>query len=133
MHRDFKRADDWTQKVIGAAIEVHRIKGPGLLEEIYEKCFMRELELRDIPAVNQLPVDVEYKGLVFDYPLRLDAIVDKCLVIELKAVEATLPIHKAQLLSYMKLVDAPVGLLINFHELRLKDGLCRLMLPGSNL
>mgnify|MGYP001561516706 CR=1 FL=1 len=133
MHKDFNRADEWSGKVIGAAIEVHRIKGPGLLEEIYEKCLMRELQLRSVPAESQVVVPVEYKGFTFEQPLRLDVYVDQCLIVEIKAVERVLPIHKAQLLSYMKLLDAPVGLLINFHEVTLKQGIKRLILPGANL
>ncbi len=133
MHKDFKRADAWSGKVIGAAIEVHRQKGPGLIEEIYEKCFMRELQLQNIPAENQTVVPIEYKGLTFDQPLRLDVYVDKCLIVELKAVETVLPVHKAQLMSYMKLLDAPLGLLINFHEVTLKRGIHRMVLPGANI
>ena len=133
MHKDFEKADGWSSKCIGAAIEVHRIKGPGLLEEIYQKCLMRELELQGIPAESQMVVPVEYKGLTFEQPLRLDVYVDKCLIIELKAVETILPVHKAQLMSYMKLLDAPVGLLINFHEVTLKQGIKRMILPGANL
>ena len=117
--------------MIGAAIEVHRLKGPGLLEPIYEKCLMRELFLQNIPAKNQLVVPIEYKGYVFEEPLRLDVYIDDCLLVELKAVETILPIHKAQLFSYMKLLDAPIGLLINFHELVLKDGIRRMILPGA--
>ena len=132
MHPDFQRADQWSRKAIGAAIEVHRHKGPGLVESIYEKCMMRELELQDIPARNQLLVTIEYKGFTFEEPLRLDVHVDDCLILELKAVEKVLPIHKAQLFSYMKLLDAPVGLLINFHEMKLVDGIHRMILPGAN-
>ena len=132
MHPDYERAHGWTSKVIAAAIEVHREKGPGLIETIYEKCLMRELELRGIPAVNQLVVPVEYKGYTFDEPLKLDVYVDHCLILELKAVQAILPIHKAQLLSYMKLLHAPLGLLINFHEMVLKDGIHRLLLQGAD-
>jgi GxxExxY protein len=132
VHPDFQRADQWSKKVIGAAIEVHRQKGPGLLERIYEKCLMRELELQGIPARNQVVVAVEYKGYTFEEPLKLDVYVDGCLIVELKAVETVLPIHKAQLLSYMKLLNAPVGLLINFHEMKLVDGIHRLILPGAN-
>jgi len=80
--------------VIGAAIEVHRHKGPGLLEEIYEKCLMREFEIRGMPAVNQVLVPLEYKGVTFDQPLRLDAIVDRCLIVEIKAVECVLGSRK---------------------------------------
>ena len=93
---------------------------------------MRELELRGIPAVNQLVVPVEYKGYTFDEPLKLDVYVDQCLILELKAVQAIQPIHKAQLLSYMKLLHAPLGLLINFHEMVLKDGIHRLLLQGAD-
>jgi GxxExxY protein len=132
VHPDFGRADQWSHKAIGAAIEVHRHKGPGLLESIYERCFLRECELQAIPAVTQTRVPVEYKGLTFEEPLRLDVYIDNCLVLELKAVEQVLPIHKAQLMSYMKLLNAPIGLLINFHELKLTDGVHRLILPGAN-
>ena len=128
MHPDFEKADLWSGKVIGAAIEVHSLKGPGLLESIYEKCLMRELELRAIPAESQVDVPVEYKGVVFDEPLKLDVFVDGCLLVELKAVERVLPIHKAQLLSYMKLMNVPLGLLINFNETTLTKGLHRLVL-----
>ncbi len=132
MHIKFPKADMFSKQVIGAAIEVHRLKGPGLLEEIYQKCMMREFELRSIPAESQVIVPVEYKGLIFDQPLRLDIYVGQCLIVELKAVESVLPVHKAQLLSYMKLMDAPLGLLINFHEVTLKRGIHRMILPGAN-
>jgi GxxExxY protein len=132
MHPKFQRADEWSRKVIGAAIEVHREKGPGLLEPIYEKCLLRELFLQHIPTQDQLVVPISYKGFVFEEPLRLDVYVDDCLIVELKAVEEILPIHKAQLLSYMKLLDAPLGLLINFHAMKLVDGLHRLILPGAD-
>ena len=133
MHRNYKRASEWTEDVIGAAIEVHRLKGPGLLEEIYEKCLCYELGIRSVPVTFQRLVPVEYKGHVFDSPLRLDVYVDECLVVELKSVERVAPIHKAQLMSYMKLVDAPLGLLINFHEERLVKGVSRMMLPGADI
>ncbi len=132
MHAKFQQAANWTGKVIGAAIEVHRLKGPGLLEPIYEKCLMRELYLQGIPSRQQVIVPIEYKGFVFDEPLRLDVVVDDCLIIELKSVEQVLPIHKAQLLSYMRLLDHPLGLLINFHELKLIEGIHRMILPGAD-
>jgi len=91
---------------------------------------LRELELRSIPAMTQKIVRVEYKGLVFDEPLRFDLLVDDCLLVELKAVEVLHPFSKAQLFSYMKLLDVPIGLLINFHELVLKNGIFRMILPG---
>ena len=132
MHSLFKQADNLSRQVIGAAIEVHRLKGPGLIESIYERCLLRELELRGIGAVNQRLVRIEYKGLVFEEPLRFDVLVEGCLLLELKCVQEVLPIHKAQLLSYMKLLDIPLGLIINFHELKLTDGLVRMILPGAN-
>ena len=133
MHKDYERASKWSEQVIGAAIEVHRHKGPGLLEEIYEKCLMREFELRSMPAANQMLVPLEYKGISLDQALRLDVIVDRCLIVEIKAVERVLPVHKAQLLSYMKFMDVPIGLLINFHVSLLKEGVSRMVLHGADL
>jgi GxxExxY protein len=132
MHPLFQKADALSHQAIGAAIEVHRLKGPGLIESIYERCLMRELELRSIQTVNQRLVRIEYKGLVFDEPLRFDVLVENCLLLELKCVQEVLPIHKAQLLSYMKPLDIPLGLIINFHELKLIDGVVRMILPGAN-
>jgi GxxExxY protein len=119
--------------VIGAAIEVHRQKGPGLIESICERCLLRELQLLSIPATTQKVVRVEYKGLIFDEPPRFDILADNCLLIELKAVEAVHQSSKAQLFSYMKLLDIPIGLLINFHEPVLKNGIFRMILPGANI
>jgi len=132
MHPLYEKADALSREVIGAAIEVHRQKGPGLIESIYERCMLRELELRTIPAVAQKLVRIEYKGLVFDEPLRFDILVYGCLLVELKAVEVVHPSSKAQLFSYMKLLDIPVGLLVNFHEAVLRDGISRMILPGAN-
>lgn len=132
MHPLYQKADDLSRQVIGAAIEVHRLKGPGLIESIYERCLLRELDLRAIQAVNQRLVRIEYKGLVFEEPLRFDVLVEECLLLELKCAQEVLPIHKAQLLSYMKLLDIPLGLVINFHEMKLTDGLVRMILPGAN-
>src|SRR5881227_4210702 len=132
MHLLYQKADHLSGEVIGAAIEVHRNKGPGLIESIYERCLLRELELRSIPATTQKIVRIEYKGLVFDEPLRFDLLVDDCLMVELKAVEILHPSSKAQLFSYMKLLDIPIGLLINFHDPILKNGISRMILPGAN-
>jgi GxxExxY protein len=132
VHPLYEKADKLSRKVIGAAIEVHRHRGPGLIESIYERCLLRELELRSIPATTQKLVRVEYKGLVFDEPLRFDILVGDCLLVELKAVEILHPSSKAQLFSYMKLLDIPIGLLINFHEPVLKNGISRMILPGAN-
>ena len=132
MHKDYPNAHKWSEAVIGAAIEVHRQKGPGLLEDIYETCMMLECELREIPAARQVMVPLEYKGKRLEQSLRLDLIVDGCLIVEIKAVERLLPIHKAQLLTYMKLMDAPLGLLINFHSVVLKGGVVRMILQGAD-
>jgi GxxExxY protein len=132
VHPLFEKADRLSREVIGAAIEVHRHKGPGLIESIYERCLLRELELRSIPSATQKMIRVEYKGLVFDELLRFDILVDDCLLVELKAVEILHPVSKAQLFSYMRLLDIPVGLLINFHEPVLKNGISRMILPGAN-
>ncbi len=132
MHTLFAKADRLSGEVIGAAIEVHRIMGPGLLESIYERCLLRELELRGVPVLNQEEVVIDYKGTVFKETLRFDLLVDGCLLVELKAIQDVLPIHKAQLLSYMKLLNVPLGLLFNFHEVKLVDGISRLVLPGAN-
>jgi GxxExxY protein len=131
MHPLYEKADRLSRELIGAAIEVHRNKGPGLIESIYERCLLGELELRSISATTQKIVRVEYKGLVFDEPLRFDILVDGCLLVELKAVEVLHPSSKAQLFSYMKLLNIPIGLLINFHEPVLKNGVCRMILPGA--
>ena len=132
MHSLYEKADRLSREVIGAAIEVHRNKGSGLIESIYERCMLRELELRSIPAITQKVIRVEYKGLLFDEPLRFDLLVDDCLLVELKAVEILHPVSKAQLFSYMRLLNIPIGLLINFHEPVLKNGLSRMILPSAN-
>src|SRR6266436_1761745 len=132
MHPVYEKADHLSSEVIGAAIEVHRQKGPGLIEPIYERCLLRALELRSIPLITQKVVRVESKGVVFDESLRFDTLVDDCLLVELKAVEVLQPFSKAQLFSYMKLLDIPLGLLINFHEPVLKNGISRMILPGAN-
>ena len=132
MHPLFQKADKLSYELIGAAVEVHRQKGPGLIESIYEKCMVRELFLRNISCINQRSVLIEYKGYTFEEPLRFDLLVEGCLLVELKSVEHILPVHKAQLLSYMKLMDIPLGLLVNFHEPKLADGISRLILPGAN-
>jgi GxxExxY protein len=132
MHPLFKRADELSRVAIGAAIEVYRLKGPGLIESIYERCLTRELELRKVAVVNERLIKIEYKGLIFEEPLRFDVLVEDCLLLELKCVQEILPIHKAQLLSYMKLLNIPLGLIINFHEIKLVDGVVRMILPGAN-
>ncbi len=122
-----------TQGIIGAAIEVHRDMGPGLIESIYEWCLSKEFDLRRLPWVSQKSVVIAYKGYTREEPLRFDMLVADCVLVEVKAVEKVLPIHKAQLLSYMKLLNIPVGLLFNFHELKLTDGSHRLILPDRRI
>jgi GxxExxY protein len=130
MHPLFNKAAGLTESVIAAAIEVHRSKGPGLIESIYEWCLLKELALRGLDCVNQKCVAIEYKGFIRDEPLRFDVLVEGCVLVEVKAVEKVLPIHKAQLLSYLKLLNVPIGLLINFHESKVTDGVNRLICPA---
>lgn len=110
-----KYLDELTYNVIGCAIEVHKHLGPGLLESVYEKCFLRELTLRGIRYRNQVWVPLNYKGLEIEGQLRMDVLVEEILCTELKAQEGFLPIHEAVLLSYMQLLEKPKGILINFH------------------
>jgi GxxExxY protein len=131
MHVRYDEAHLLSRQVIGAAVEVHRILGPGLLESVYERCLIRELELRGIAAVSQQKVTIDYKGFKFEETLRFDVLVEGCLLVEVKAIEKVLPVHKAIALSYMKLLDVPLGLVLNFHETKLTDGLSRLLLPGA--
>jgi GxxExxY protein len=132
VHPLLGKASSLTEVIIAATIEVHRNKGPGLIESIYEWCLLKELELRDLKCVSQKFVPFEYKGFTRDEPLRLDLLVEDSVLVEAKALEKVLPIHKAQLLSYMKLLNIPLGLVINFHEAKVTNGISRLMLPGAN-
>lgn len=119
--------NDLTEQIIGAAIEVHRSLGPGLLESAYEECLSRELGLRNLSCQRQVALPVEYKGIRLDCGYRLDLLVAQVIVVEIKAVEALLPIHDAQRLTYLKLGRWPVGLLLNFNVPILKDGVRRLV------
>ena len=110
-----KYLNNLTFKVIGCAIEVHKQIGPGLLESVYEKCFLKELSLQGISYKNQLWVPIHYKGLELNGELRLDVLVEDVLCVELKAQENIIPIHEAILLSYMQMLSKPKGVLINFH------------------
>ncbi len=133
MHSLFEKADKLSPIAIAAAIEIHRDKGPGLNESIYEWCLLRGFELREVPTSDQKEVEIHYKGFVRKDPLRFDVLADECFLIEAKAVEQILPIHKAQLLTHMKLLDVTIGLLINFDESKLTNGVSRLILPNANL
>ena len=115
-----------TGKIIGAAIEVHRTLGPGLLESAYEACLIYELRLRGIKVEHQKPLPVFYKDVMLDCGYRLDLVIENQVIVEIKTVSSITPIHEAQLLSYLKLSDCKVGLLINFNVIVLKDGIRRM-------
>ena len=123
------RPNPVVREVIGCAIEVHRVLGPGLLESIYETCFAHELATRGIQFRRQVTVPVVYKDLKLEGFYRLDFIVDDSLVVELKSVEQVLPVHKAQALSYMRLAGISHGILFNFNAPKLVDGITNLLLP----
>ena len=121
------RADQHSKEIIGAAIEVHRALGPGLLESAYEACLGHELSLRGVAYTRQVALTVRYKGVQLDCGYRLDLLVDELVIVELKAVEALEPIHEAQLLTYLRLKGLWLGLLINFNVPALKQGIKRLV------
>jgi GxxExxY protein len=127
-HRDTEaqRINQLTEKVIGAAIDVHRVLGPGLLESAYEECMCYELAQAGIRFERQVPLPVVYKTVKLDCGYRMDVVVEDMLILEIKAVERVIPVHEAQLLSYLKLANKPVGLLLNFHVSVLKNGITRL-------
>lgn len=110
-----KILNDLTYKIIGAAIEVHKSLGPGLLESVYHKCLKQELTIQKLVFQSELIVDVNYKGLSLDTELRCDFLIEELIVVELKAIDAIAPVHEAQLLTYMKLLEKPKGILINFN------------------
>ena len=122
------RVNEITETIIGAAIEVHRTIGPGLLESAYVQCLRYELALRKIPFQFELPLPVQYKGLKLDCGYRLDLVVANAVVVEVKAVDRTIPIHEAQLLTYLRMSGCKVGLLINFNVPLLRDGIVRRVL-----
>jgi GxxExxY protein len=119
---------DLTEKIIGAAIEVHRILGPGLLESAYQVCMEHESKLRNIPFEHLVKLPLNYKGIDLDGGYVIDLVYDKHVVVELKAVERVIPVHEAQLLTYLRLTGLRVGLLINFNVPVLKDGIYRRVL-----
>jgi len=106
--------EELTERVIGAAIEVHRALGPGLLESAYEECLCHEMYLRGISFERQVPLPVEYKGVRLDCGYRLDIVVERALILEIKCLEHVLPVHEAQLLTYLKMTGKRVGLILNF-------------------
>jgi GxxExxY protein len=120
--------NDLTGKIIGAAIDVHKALGPGLLESTYEECLCHEFDLRQIKYKRQQSLPVEYKGVKLDCGYRIDMLVEHRVIIEIKAVDSLQPIHEAQLLTYLKLTGIKVGLLINFNVKVLKEGIRRLII-----
>ncbi|HJV90239.1 MAG TPA: GxxExxY protein [Holophagaceae bacterium] len=122
------RLEELAATIVDSAIKVHRSLGPGLLENVYEVCLIRELTTRGLKVQRQVSLPVFYEGLELDAGLRLDLLVEGDVVIELKAVEAILPVHHAQLLTYLKLADKRLGFLINFNSPVLKDGIHRRIL-----
>lgn len=117
-----------TGKIIGAAIEVHRNLGPGLLESAYQQCLARELEIQEIPFKYEWPLPLEYKGLRIGRPYRMDLLIDERVIVEVKSIAVLAPIHEAQLLTYMRLRRIRLGLLMNFNEVVLKNGIRRKIL-----
>ncbi len=125
--RNNTKDDPLSGKVIGAAIEVHRVLGPGLLESAYEECLCRELKESEIGFKRQVSLPVVYKDIKLDCSYRLDIVVEDKLILELKTVDVLLPIHESQLLTYLKLSGIRTGLLLNFQSVLLKDGIKRLV------
>ena len=120
--------DPLTEQVIGCAIEVHRALGPGLLEAVYEECLCHELHENGLGFQRQIPVPVTYKAVNLETGFRADLVIEKELLIEIKAVERLLPVHQAQVLTYLKLSGIPKGLLLNFNTRVLKDGIRRFVM-----
>ena len=121
-----------TEQIIGAAIEVHKALGPGLMESVYEECLCHELNLRGLGFQRQLPIPVRYKGVLLDCGYKLDILVEDTVVLELKCVDRITPVHEAQLLTYLKLLNKPVGFLINFNVPVLRQGLVRGVLDSAS-
>lgn len=125
--KDTKKSDELSNIIIGAAIEVHKYLGPGLLESAYEECLCRELSMKGVSFERQKNLPVIYKDISLDCGYRLDLLVESLVVVELKAVERVDPIHRAQLLTYLKLSDLWLGMLINFNVPVLRDGIVRIV------
>jgi len=120
--------DELSRSVIGCAIEVHRTLGPGLLESTYRQCLAYELSYTQIPFQMEVPLPVRYKDVLLDCGYRIDLLVAGDLIVEIKSVETLLPIHQAQILTYMRLAKIPIGLLINFNVTKLQGGIKRFVL-----
>ncbi len=117
--------EEITEQIIGAAIDVHRALGPGLLESLYQEAMVFELERRSLHVQRQVEIPIVYKDQTLGGAFRLDLVVERTVVVELKAVDHVLPVHEAQLLSYLRLTDLPVGLLLNFNVAAMKQGITR--------
>lgn len=118
-----KYLDELTYQIIGAAIEVHKTLGPGLLESVYHKCMKEEMKLRRLRFASEILTPLEYKGIALNTDLRCDLFVENCIAIELKSIDLLVPIHDAQILTYMRLLNCPKGILINFNCVNLfKEG-----------
>ena len=117
-----KQLSELTYQIVGCAIEVHKHLGPGLLESVYHDCMKKEFSLRNINFKSQLLVPVNYKGLILDTDYRLDFLVEDLIVVELKAMDGILPVHEAQLLTYMKLLQKAKGVLLNFNSTNIVNG-----------
>jgi len=135
MQRNGERTDDFrtddfgdgTREVIAALMEVQSVMGPGLLESVYEACLCEELRLRGLRVTRQVPLPLFYKGIALDIGYRLDVVVDGRILVELKTVDRLIPIHQAQVITYLRLKRFPLGLLINFNEVLIKDGIHRIL------
>jgi GxxExxY protein len=119
--------NDITGAIIDASMKIHTALGPGLLEHVYRKCLAHDLRKRDLVVAEEIPLPVVYDGVSIDLAYRLDLMIEDAVVVELKSVERTIPLHKAQLLSYLKLTGKQVGLLINFNSVHLRDGIVRVV------
>ena len=122
---DINRYEELAKQIFLASLEVHKIMGPGLLESVYEMCLLRELQLRNISAESQVGIPLQFKGLDLVKEYKIDVLVENEIILELKAVDTILPVHKAQIISYLKLADKRMGFLINFNVPIIKNGFKR--------
>ena len=127
MSSDLRQLNDLTGAVIASALRVHSTLGPGLLESAYHACLIYELGVRRLDVQSQVAVPIDYNGVIIETAYKMDLLVENQVVVELKTVSKILPVHEAQLLSYLRLGRRRVGLLINFHELHLRDGIKRIV------
>jgi GxxExxY protein len=120
--------DRVAKEIVDACLKIHRKLGPGLLESVYERCLFHELTIRKMKVQRQVPVPIEYEGIHLESGLILDLLVEDCVIVEIKAIEKLLPVHDAQLLSYIRLANKTLGLLVNFHIPLIRDGIKRMRL-----